>query len=192
MHDYIPGRFQVVRHVRPKYACKRCDAIAQAPAPNLPIPRGRATPSLLAMIVMSKYLDYLPLYRQSEIYARECIDLPRSTLADYAGQAAWLLTPIADGIRAHVFTAEKIHGDGTPVAVLAPGLGRTRTDRLWTFVRDDRPFCGTAPRRGVHYAYPFQVSGNIGSWFSKPVRHGPPVRLIAARTRSSWRSAARI
>ena len=119
--DYIPGRFQVIRHVRPKYACKRCDAIAQAPAPNLPVPRGRATPSLLAHVLVSKYLDHLPLYRQSEIYGREGVDLPRSTLADYVGQAAWLLAPVAEGIRAHVFAAEKIHGDDTPVAVLAPG-----------------------------------------------------------------------
>ncbi|MCU4161634.1 IS66 family transposase [Acidiphilium sp. AL] len=152
--DYIPGRFQVIRHVRPKYACKRCDEIAQAPVPNLPIPRGRATPSLLAMIVVSKYLVHLPLYRQSEIYAREGVDLPRSTLADYVGQAAWFLAPIAEGIRAHVFAAEKIHGDDTPVAVLAPGLGRTRTGRLWTFVRDDRPFRGTAPPAAAYFFSP--------------------------------------
>jgi transposase len=152
--DYIPGRFQVIQHVRPKYACKSCDAIAQAPGPNLPIPRGRATPSLLAMIVVSKYLDHLPLYRQREIYAREGVNLPRSTLADYVGQAAWLLAPIAEGIRAHVFAAEKIHGDDTPVAVLAPGLGRTWTGRLWTFVRDDRPFCGTAPPAAAYFFSP--------------------------------------
>ena len=152
--DYIPGRFQVIRHVRPKYACKRCDAISQAPAPNLPIPRGRATPSLLAMIVVSKYLDHLPLYRQSEIYAREGVELPRSTLADYVGQVAWLLAPIAEGIRAHVFAGEKIHGDDTPVAVLAPGLGRTKTGRLWTFVRDDRPFCGSTPPAAAYFFSP--------------------------------------
>ena len=152
--DYIPGRFQVIRHVRPKYACKRCDAISQAPVPNLPIPRGRATPSLLAMIVVSKYLDHLPLYRQSEIYAREGVDLPRSTLADYVGQIAWLLAPIAEGIRTHVFAGEKIHGDDTPVAVLAPGLGRTKTGRLWAFVRDDRPFCGSAPPAAAYFFSP--------------------------------------
>ena len=128
--DYIPGRFRVIRHVRPKYACTRCDVISQAPVPNLPILRGRATPSLLAMIVVSKYLDHLPLYRQSEIYAREGVELPRSTLTDYVGQVAWLLAPIAKAIRDHVFAGEKIHGDDTPVPVLAPGFGRTRTGRL--------------------------------------------------------------
>lgn len=158
--DYIPGRFQVIRHVRPKYACKRCDAIAQAPAPNLPVPRGRATPSLLAHVLVSKYLDHLPLYRQSEIYGREGVDLPRSTLADYVGQAAWLLAPVAEGIRAHVFAAEKIHGDDTPVAVLAPGLGRTRTGRLWVFVRDERPFCGTAPPAAAYFFSPDRKAGH--------------------------------
>lgn len=152
--DYIPGRFRVIRHVRPKYACTRCDVISQAPVPNLPILRGRATPSLLAMIVVSKYLDHLPLYRQSEIYAREGVELPRSTLTDYVGQVAWLLAPIAKAIRDHVFAGEKIHGDDTPVPVLAPGFGRTRTGRLWTFVRDDRPFCGSAPPAAAYFFSP--------------------------------------
>jgi len=152
--DYIPGRFQVIRHVRPKYACTRCDTISQAPVPDLPILRGRATPSLLAMIVVSKYIDHLPLYRQSEIYARDDVDLSRSTLADYVGKAASLLKPIATAIGAHVFAGEKIHGDDTPVPVLAPGLGRTRTGRLWTFVRDDRPFCGSAPPAAAYFFSP--------------------------------------
>lgn len=158
--DYVPGHFQVIRHLRPKYACTRCDEISQAPAPNLPIPRGRATPSLLAHVLVSKYLDHLPLYRQSEIYAREGVKLPRSTLADYVGQAAWLLAPIAEGIRAHVFAAEKVHGDDTPVAVLEPGLGRTRTGRLWIFVRDDRPFCGAAPPAAVYFYSPDRKAEN--------------------------------
>ncbi len=120
--DYVPGRFQVIRHVRPKYACKACDVITQAPAPAMPTPRGRATPSTLAHLLVSKYCDHLPLYRQSEIYARDGVDLDRSTLCDWVGQAAWLLQPIVDGIRRHVFAAEKIHGDDTTVPVLAPGL----------------------------------------------------------------------
>src|SRR5471030_3559259 len=92
--DYVPGHFQVIRHVRPKYACKACDAIAQVPAPSMPTPRGRATPSTLAHLLVSKYCDHLPLYRQSEIYAREGVDLDRSTLCDWVGQTAWLLQPI--------------------------------------------------------------------------------------------------
>jgi transposase len=125
--DHVPGRFQVIRHVRPKYACKACDAITQAPAPALLTPRGRATPAMLAHLLVSKYCDHLPLYRQSEIYAREGVELDRSTLCDWVGQAVWLLQPIVDGIRHHVFAAEKIHGDDTTVPVLAPGLGRTKT-----------------------------------------------------------------
>lgn len=152
--DYVPGRFQVVRHVRPKYACKACDAITQAPAPAMPTPRGRATPAMLAHLLVSKYCDHLPLYRQSEIYAREGVELDRSTLCDWVGQAVWLLAPIVEGIRRHVFAAEKIHGDDTTVPVLSPGLGRTKTGRLWVYVRDDRPFCGTAPPAAAYFYSP--------------------------------------
>ena len=98
--DYVPGHFQVIRHVRPKYACRACDAITQAPAPAMPTPRGRATPSMLAHLLVSKYVDHLPLYRQCEIYAREGLELDRSTLCDWVGQAAWLLDPIVAAIRA--------------------------------------------------------------------------------------------
>lgn len=152
--DYVPGRFQVIRHVRPKYACRCCDAITQAPAPALPTPRGRAAPGMLAHLLVSKYADHLPLYRQSEIYAREGLDLDRSTLSDWVGQAVWLLQPIVEGIRQHVLAAEKIHGDDTPVPVLEPGLGRTRTGRLWVYVRDDRPFCGPAPPAAAYFYSP--------------------------------------
>jgi transposase len=152
--DYIPGRFRVIRHVRPKYACRQCDAITQAAAPALPTPRGRAAPGLLAHLLVSKYTDHLPLYRQSEIFARDGLDLDRSTLSDWVGQATWLLQPIVDGIRRHVFTAEKIHGDDTPVPVLEPGRGRTRTGRLWVYVRDDRPFCGPAPPAAAYFYSP--------------------------------------
>jgi transposase len=152
--DYVPGRFQVIRHVRPKYACKACDTITQAPAPALPTPRGRATPAMLAHLLVSKYCDHLPLYRQSEIYARAGMDLDRSTLCDWVGQAAWLLQPIVEGIRRHIFAAEKIHGDDTPVPVLSPGLGRTKTGRLWVYVRDDRPCGGIAPPAAVYFYSP--------------------------------------
>ncbi|NGO56025.1 IS66 family transposase [Mesorhizobium camelthorni] len=127
--DYVPGHFKVIRHVRPKYACAGCDVIIQAPAPPLPTPRGRAAPGMMAHVLVAKYADHLPLYRQSTIYAREGVDLDRSTLADWVGQAAWLLEPLVEAIRRHVFAAEKIHGDDTPVPVLAPGNGRTKTGR---------------------------------------------------------------
>ena len=149
--DYVPGHFQVIRHVRPKFACCACDAITQAPAPAMPTPRGRATPATLAHLLVAKYCDHLPLYRQSEIYAREGLELDRSTLCDWVGQAAWLLDPVVAAIRRHVFAAEKIHGDDTTVPVLAPGLGRTKTGRLWVYVRDDRPFCGDAPPAAAYF-----------------------------------------
>jgi transposase len=152
--DYVPGHFQVIRHVRPKYACKACDAIAQAPAPGMPTPRGRATPATLAHLLVAKYCDHLPLYRQSEIYARDGVDLDRSTLCDWVGQAAWLLDPIVECIRRHIFAADKIHGDDTTVPVLAPGLGRTKTGRLWVYVRDDRPFDGDAPPAAAYFFSP--------------------------------------
>ncbi len=152
--DYVPGHFQVIRHVRPKYACTACDAITQAPAPAMPTPRGRATPGTLAHLLVAKYCDHLPLYRQSEIYAREGLELDRSTLCDWVGQAAWLLDPVVAAIRQHVFAAEKIHGDDTTVPVLAPGLGRTKTGRLWVYVRDDRPFLGAAPPAAAYFYSP--------------------------------------
>ena len=152
--DYVPGHFQVIRHVRPKFACCACDAITQAPAPAMPTPRGRATPATLAHLLVAKYCDHLPLYRQSEIYAREGLELDRSTLCDWVGQAAWLLDPVVAAIRRHVFAAEKIHGDDTTIRVLAPGLGRTKTGRLWVYVRDDRPFCGAAPPAAAYFYSP--------------------------------------
>jgi transposase len=152
--DYVPGHFQVIRHVRPKYACTACDAITQAPAPAMPTPRGRATPATLAHLLVAKYCDHLPLYRQSEIYAREGLELDRSTLGDWVGQAAWLLDPVVAKIRQHVFAAEKIHGDDTTVPVLAPGLGRTATGRLWVYVRDDRLFGGPAAPAAAYFYSP--------------------------------------
>jgi transposase len=152
--DYVPGHFQVIRHVRPKYACTACDAITQAPAPAMPTPRGRATPATLAHLLVSKYCDHLPLYRQSEIYAREGLEIDRSTLGDWVGQAAWLLDPVVAKIRQHVFAAEKIHGDDTTVPVLAPGLGRTATGRLWVYVRDDRLFAGPAAPAAAYFYSP--------------------------------------
>jgi hypothetical protein len=109
---------------------------------------------MLAHLLVSKYCDHLPLYRQCEIYARQGMELDRSTLCDWVGQAAWLLDPIVAAIRAHVFAAEKIHGDDTTVPVLEPGLGRTRTGRLWVYVRDDRPFCGEGPPAAAYFYSP--------------------------------------
>lgn len=148
--DYVPGSFRVIRHVRPKLSCRACEAIVQAPAPSLPIRRGRAGPGLLAHLLVAKYCDHLPLHRQTEIYAREDIDLSRSTLADMVGQTARLVRPLVDALARHVMAGERVHADDTVVPVLEPGLGKTRIARLWTYVRDDRPFAGPAPPAALY------------------------------------------
>ena len=136
--ERIPASFKVIEHVRPKFACGACEQVVQAPAPARPIDQGLPGPGLLAHVLVSKYADHLPLYRQSEIYAREGVDLCRSTLAGWVGAASELLAPLVDQIRRHVMAGSKIHADDTPVPVLAPGKGKTKTARLWTYVRDDR------------------------------------------------------
>jgi len=140
--EYVPGRFIVNRIVRPRMACACCETIQQAPLPSRPIVRGRPGPGLLAHIVVSKYADHLPLYRQSQIFEREGINLSRSTLADWVGQSTSLLEPLADAIRKHVLNGQAIFADDTPVNMLAPGSGKTKTARLWAYVRDERPWSG--------------------------------------------------
>lgn len=152
MLEYVPASFKVIRHVRPKLCCTKCDVIHEAPAPSRPIKRGLAGPGLLAHVLVAKYADHLPLYRQSEIYAREGVDLDRSTLADWVGAASHLLSPLVDQLRRHVLATSKLHADDTPVPVLAPGTGRTKTARLWTYVRDDRAAADDAPP-AVWFAY---------------------------------------
>jgi transposase len=150
--ECVPARFKVVRHIRPKFSCRSCETITQAPMPSLPIERGRPGPALLAHVLVGKYADHLPLYRQAEIYAREGVDLDRSTLADWVGKAAWLVRPLVDVLGREVMTSEKVFADDTPVPVLAPGTGKTKTGRLWVYVRDDRSHAGKAPP-AVLYRY---------------------------------------
>jgi len=160
--EYVPGHFIVNRIVRPRMACSCCEAICQARLPSRPIERGRPGPGLLAHVLVSKYGDHLPLYRQSQIFDREGIDLDRSTLADWVGRSAGLLEPLADAIGRHVLKGQAIFADDTPLKMQAPGNGRTRTARIWTYVRDERPWLGQAPpaawyqftvdRKGVHPA----------------------------------------
>lgn len=145
MLEWVPGRYKVIRHIRPKFACERCDTLVQAPAPSRPIARGIAGPGLIAHVLVGKYADHLPLYRQSEIFARDGIDLDRSTLADWVGGAAALLEPLVDALGRYVLAAQKIHGDDTPVPVLCPGRGTTKQGRPWTYVRDDRPAASKEP-----------------------------------------------
>ena len=143
--EYVPGCFVVNRIVRPCMTCTCCEAFHQAALPSRPIERGRPGPGLLAHVLVNKYADHLPLYRQSGIFAREGIDLDRSTLADWVGRSAALLEPLADTIGRHVLKGEAIFADDTPVKLQAPGTGKTKTARLWAYARDERPWSGAAP-----------------------------------------------
>jgi transposase len=150
--EYIPDSFKVIRHVRPKFACSGCERVVEAPAPSRPIERGLAGPGLLAHVLVSKFADHLPLYRQSEIYARQGVEIERSTLAGWVGGASDLLAPLIDAIQKHVLAGSKLHADDTPMPVLSPGSGKTKTGRLWTYVRDDRP-AGEDTAPAVWFAY---------------------------------------
>ncbi len=143
--EYEPGSFKVIRHVRPKFACAACHTITQAVAASRPIDRGLAGAGLLTHVVVGKYCDHLPLHRQSQIYAREGVDIDRSTLVDWVGGCARLLQPLADAVRRYVMSAYKIHTDDTPVPVLSPGRGKTKTARLWVYARDDRTAADPSP-----------------------------------------------
>ena len=158
--DYVPASLRVVRHVRPRFSCRQCDRMAQAPAPSRPLARSYAGAGLLSHIMVSKYLDHLPLYRQSQMWEREHVSLSQSTLGDWVGGVHQLLRPLINALHQHVFSARKLHADDTPIAVLAPGSGKTRQARLWVYARDDRPSGGTQPpavwfryspdRKGIH------------------------------------------
>ena len=152
MLEYVPASFKVIRHVRPKLGCTGCDAIVQAPAPSRPIARGLAGPGLLAHVLTAKYCDHLPLHRQNAIYAREGVDLEDSTLADWVGASSRLVQPLVEALRRYVIAGSKLHADDTPVPVLAPGNGKTKTGRLWTYVRDDRS-AGSSDAPAVWFAY---------------------------------------
>jgi len=152
--EYVPSSFKVIRHVRPKFSCRRCEAITQAPMPSLPIERGRPGAGLIAHVLVSKYADHLPLYRQSGIYERQGIDLERSTLADWVGSSSALLAPLVEALRKDVMSSDALHGDDTPVPVLAPGTGKTKTGRLWTYVRDGRPHVDRRTPAAVYFYSP--------------------------------------
>ena len=143
--EKIPARLKVIRHVRPKYACRCCERIFQAPSADLPIDKGKPGPGLIANIAVAKYCDGLPLYRQSAILAREGIDIDRTTMADWMGHLAWWLTPLYRLIGTQVMAGPVLHTDDTPIRRLAPGLGRTITARLWVYAVDPRTYHGQGP-----------------------------------------------
>ena len=179
--EFVPASFRVIRHVRPKLACGCCDAIVQAPAPSRPIARGIAAPGLLAHVMVAKFADNLPLYRQSVIYTREGVELDRALLASWVGAASALLRPV-EAIRQHVLVDVKLHADDTPVPVLVPGNGKTKTERLWTYVRDDRPAGDNAPP-AVWFAYsPITRASICATAFLRLGLHG--ISFSVPRSRS--------
>jgi transposase len=143
--EYVPSRFKVIRHVRPKLACVSCQAIFQAPAPSRPITRGVAGPALLANVLVSKYCDHIPLHRLARIHARDGVCFDPSTYGGWVQQSHALLDPLVAALARYTLAGVKVHADDTPVAVLDPGRGRTKTGRLWVYVRDDRPAASTEP-----------------------------------------------
>ncbi|HEY1631855.1 MAG TPA: IS66 family transposase [Rhizomicrobium sp.] len=154
MLDHVPARLRVIRVCRPRYGCRACGTIHQAPAPERPIAKGLASAGLLAHVLVAKYCDHLPLYRQSQIFARHGVELDRSTLANWVGGACWWLEPLQQRLAEHLFASTKLFADDTPVPVLDPGRGRTRTGRLWVYARDDRPWGGPAPPAALYLYSP--------------------------------------
>lgn len=150
--EYVPSHFKVIVHARPKMSCRDCETITQAALPSLPIERGIPGPGLLAHVAISKYCDHLLLHRQSVIYARDGVELERSTLADWIGRTAFLLEPLAEAVARHVRAGPVLHADDTPVPVLDPGRKKTKTGRLWVAVRDERPWNSGVPP-AVFYRY---------------------------------------
>ena len=145
MLDWVPASIRVVRITRPKCACRACGTLYQAPAPERVLAGGLATPGLIAHVLVSRYCDHLPLYRQSQIFARHGLEISRSTLSGWIGAACWWLEALHERVVAHVMAGERVFADDTPLPVLDPGRGKTKTGRLWAYTRDDRPYGGNAP-----------------------------------------------
>ena len=193
MLDVVPALYRVKVIRRPRYGCRGCEgAVVQAPAPERPLTGGMASEAVLAQVLVAKYSDHLPLYRQAQIFARHGIDLDRSSLANGVGRGWWWLRPLAELLLGTVLSSPKIFADDTPVPVLDPGRGRTKTGRLWSYARDDRPWQGLLPpavayvysenRQGVHprshlaqFTGVLQVDGYTG--FSRLTGERPVVEL---------------
>ena len=154
MLDWVPAQLRVVRISRPKYACRACNKVVQAPAPERLIAGGLATPALLAQVLISKYCDHTPLYRQSQIFARHGVDLSRSTLVGWVGGACWWLEALHERLCKNVFASNHLFADDTPIPVLDPGRGRTKTGRLWVYAREQRPWSGPEPPAAVYLYAP--------------------------------------
>lgn len=154
MLDWVPAELRVLRISRPKYACRACRSVAQMPAPERVIAGGLPTPALLAQVLVSKYCDHTPLYRQAQIFARHGVRLDRSTLAGWIGGACWWLDGLHERLGKHVFASDHLFADDTPMPVLDPGRGRTKIGRLWVYARDQRSWAGPAPPAAVYFYEP--------------------------------------
>lgn len=150
--ELVSSALKVIRTERVKKACTKCDCIVEAPAPSRPIERGIAGPELLARVLTGKYCEHLPLYRQSEIFARQGVELSRALLSNWVDACCQLMTPLNDALYSYVMNTRKLHTDDTPVKILAPGLKKTKTGRIWTYVRDDRN-AGSSSPPAVWFAY---------------------------------------
>src|SRR3990172_8363900 len=168
MLDYVPARLKVIRIRRPRYGCRACGTIHQASAPERPIAKGLATPGLLAHVLVSKYCDHLPLYRQSQIFARHGVELDRSTLANWVGGAVWWLEPLQARLAEHVFASQTLFADDTPIPVLDPGRGRTKTGRLWVYARE--PAVGWTRSTGGHLSLQPGSPFRAARWSSAAVQ----------------------
>ncbi|MEQ9661166.1 MAG: IS66 family transposase [Parasphingopyxis sp.] len=154
MLDWVPARLRVIRICRPKYACRQCETVAQAPAPERVIAGGLATPALLSHVLISKYCDHLPLYRQSQMFARQGVELERSTLAGWVGGACWWLDALHERLAQNVLRSDHLFADDTPIPVLDPGRRRTKTGRLWVYARDQRGWGGADPPAAIYFYEP--------------------------------------
>ena len=203
MLDYVPAQVRVKVIRRPRHGCRACEgAVVQAPAPERPIDGGMATEALLAHILISKYGDSLPLYRQAQIFARQGVVLDRSTLCDWVGRACWWLAPLHELMMTTVLASPKIFADDTTLPVLDPGRGKTKTGRLWCYAVDNRPWQGpghpaavyiySEDRKGVHpaehlkgYGGLLQVDGYAGfaGLVTDPAGDAPQIAFCWAHTR---------
>jgi len=172
--DRVPAQFKVIVTRRPKYACRSCQGeVAQAPAPERLIENGLPTEALVAQVLVAKYADHLPLYRQAQMWARQGVLIDRSTLADWVGRSAFVLTAVYDRLLENLRSSTKLFADETTVPVLDPGRGRTKTGQLWTYARDDRPWCGSDPPAVVYVYAPDRKHARPGqhlAGFSGPLQ----------------------
>jgi transposase len=171
MLDWVPASIRVVRITRPKKACRCCGTLHQAPAPERVLAGGLATPGLIAHVLVSRYCDHLPLYRQSQIFARHGLEISRSTRSGWVGAACWWLEALHARLVTHVMSGDRVFADDTPLPVLDPGCGRTKTGRLWAYTRDDRPYGGNVPPAVVFIYEPDRKA-------ARPAEHLKPFRGI--------------